>query len=164
MPRRSITAPLIILACLSQFAVGCGTHPYYFGYARVGGKVAVYAPLCSDEQVRSFTVTHFSKEKVETLWNVTDPTSDASQNGFTVLGRRAHQYRIQLQDPPETFPAKLDISVKTSSGSRYSAVETPPADLPRYATGTPYPGMTFWTKHGRRRPADFVRAFRRAKC
>lgn len=139
------------LACLGLVAADCSGQQieWQFGYAIVGGELAVYAPVCPGDHVVKVEV-HEAPERgkdgnFKLLWQASDPTDQSTKDGLVVLGKG---FETVEAGPPERFPARLSISIETAGRRLMSQGREHPADLPEYPAGTPAAEMTFNTASG----------------
>lgn len=160
---RRVGPALAGVLCLSQLGAACTAGPqvhHEFGYVDVGGRPAVYVPLCGDDEVRAVRV-YAAPDPAKggdfvLLWQVEGPTGDTRGGGLVVLGDDS-RFTTVRQQPPETFPRRLSVEVDTARGRIAAENREHAADLPRYDTVTAPSEMAFDTAHGRRKLDDLRR-------
>ena len=142
------------LACLALVAADCSGEQvaHTLGYAQVGGATAVYAPICTGDEVKGVRVYSAPPAGEDgnfvLIWQASDPVDQATRDGLIVLGQGFAN--TQTAAPPQ-FPANLSVSVETAQGRLLSEARGRPADaeLPAYPAGTSAAEMAFDTVHGR---------------
>jgi hypothetical protein len=145
---------MLWLVCLTQAGTDCSGQEveYVLGYVEVGGRTAVYAPLCADDRVRGVRV--YAAPDPDTggdfvaLWEAESPTTDMVARGFFVLGDNS-QFGEVKREPPTAFPRRLSVDVDTVRDRVVAEARERPDELPRYPAGTPVTEMTFDTERGR---------------
>jgi hypothetical protein len=144
---------LVWLLCLGQLGAACAPprERPVFGYAEIGGRPAVYAPLCAGDEVAEVRVyaapDRGSGGDFTLVWQAAGPTSDTVRGGLFVLGDGG-QFATVATAPPETFPRQLSVAVDTVRGRSVEDRRERPATLPRYEPGTAAAEMTFDTDRG----------------
>ena len=153
LTRRAAGLALVALAGLSQVAADCsgGRTEDVLGYVEVGGRPAVYAPLCDDDTVRGVRVYTAPPPGEDgdfvPLWEAEAPIADATRHGLIVLGDDAG-FRAVRRAAPARFPRWLSVAVDTERGRIVDEARERPTAPPSYPAGTPAAAMSFETIHG----------------
>mgnify|MGYP001484008014 CR=1 FL=1 len=152
---------LLWLLCLSQAAAHCSDGGQQvedvLGYVELGGRTAVYAPLCPDDEVQGVRVYAAPDPQqggdFTPLWEATDPRTDAVRQGLIVLGDDS-QFGTVTRAAPASFPRRLSVHADTVRGRTAGQAWEHPAELPSYPADTPLAELTFETDRGRRSAAE----------
>ncbi|GAA3768834.1 hypothetical protein GCM10022225_64320 [Plantactinospora mayteni] len=151
--RRRAAGGLLGLLCLGLTAAHCDGQQVddVLGYVEIGGRTAVYAPLCPGDEIRKVRVyTAPDPERggdFTPLWEAEGPTTDLVRQGLFVLGDDS-QFSTVIREPPAAFPRRLSVAADTVSGVIRDEAREHPAELPRYPLGTPLEELTFDTEDG----------------
>lgn len=139
------------LGCLALIGATCsgGQVDRDLGYVQVGGKPAVYAPVCPGDTVSGVRVYRTPEGEGDSvlLWQASAPVDQATRDGLIVLGEG---FETTQTAPPQQFPPLLSISVETAKGKLISEARQWPAEVETYPAGTPASQMTLETEHGKR--------------
>ncbi|ATO16798.1 hypothetical protein CO540_25555 [Micromonospora sp. WMMA2032] len=146
-----------LLAVLSLGLVllcGACLHPprpdYDLGFARIGDRTVVHAPICPGDTVDGVEFHRLpDKDKggdFVLLWEAWKPTDEDTRSGLIVLGAGFGNVR---QAPPARFDRRLSVTIVTTDGRTYSDALELPEEMIAYPAGTPVTEMSFETQHGR---------------
>jgi hypothetical protein len=138
-----------LMACLTQLAAECGPshNPAYFGFLRVGGKPAVYVPMCKGDGLADIAVSGVYEgaegEESRLVWAAKRPRTSPSAQGLVVLGDGEAFEEVPRPSTSSPFPTYVDVKVHTTGGRSLDNRGKFSDAVPDHPVGTPLEQMTF---------------------